>query len=458
MDVKSSHNDTTIEMTLPSRYLPLGYTSEICQKTPERNVSCPGVGLFPRAAQSPSILGEAVLSRVPRLTSNAFQPQSNLNAPQSSNFQYGQVVNYTLTGVPGATSIRLWLRILNTRFAGPMGTTVTLTTLEDVPGPVANLRAVVVSVNYADITWSLPAEPNGNLTGFEFEAMELKGLEMGFGFRYPTLMNATATSYRMPRLKPNTTYRITVWPMTSAGLGVDTFIDVTTAPSDRAPDPPSFAISSVGMSNFTVIYEPSHIGIPGTVFFVQYRQPGIIHWLESEPTFIEREIVVDDLVADTSYEVRMVATNGDLLSTASTTRIVHTLGGPGPASLTGAGGTWFIIVCLLLIAFIAFLILLVLLRTRRLREVQKRAAEPVPFAQPSELSPEYAQPMEPGESSRLLAPTYPPSNLSVPQVPPVPRHSESQWSPSEGEEGMSDFEPDSYTTSQGELCRHLAIC
>lgn len=60
----------------------------------------------------------------------------------------------------------------------------------------------------------------------------VKGLEMGFGFRYPNLTNATATSYRVPRLKPNTTYRITVWPKTSAGLGVDTFVDLTTAPSD----------------------------------------------------------------------------------------------------------------------------------------------------------------------------------------------------------------------------------
>ncbi|THD28052.1 Neuroglian [Fasciola hepatica] len=447
------------EPSLADRYLPPSlnryrtgenapeYFSEICHKSPRRNISCPGVGEFPRAAQSPSVLGEATLFRSPRQTPNTFQTQVNRNAPTTLTFQYGQLVNYTLTGVPGATSIRVWLRILNTRFAGPMGAVASLTTLEDVPGPVANLRASAISVNYADIIWTPPTEPNGNLTGYEFEAMELKGLEMGFGFRYPNSTNATATSYRMPRLKPNTTYRITVWPKTAAGLGVDTFIDLTTAPSDVAPEAPSFAISAVGLSNFTVIYEPSHTGIPGTVFFVQYRQPGIIHWLESEPTFIEREIVVNQLLPDTSYEVRMVATNGAFLSTESATRLVHTLGGPGPDSLTGPSGTWFIIVCVLLLTFVAFLILLVLLRTRRLREVQKRAEEPAQFAQPSEMSPEYAQPLEPSESRRLLGPQYPPSNISVPKIPSQP--SEAQWSPSEGEEGMSDFEPESYSTSQG---------
>lgn len=69
---------------------------------------------------------------------------------------------------------------------------------------------------------------------------------------------------------------------------------------------------------------------------------------------------------DTTYTVRMVATNGDVLSTASEDRVIHTLGGPSPGSLAGDSGTWFIIVCTLLLFFIALLILLILVRKRRL--------------------------------------------------------------------------------------------
>lgn len=96
------------------------YSTEICRRTTQRNISCPGVGVFPRAAQSPSVLGEAALFRSGRQTSDSLHSLSNSNASTMLAFQYGQLINHTLTGVPGATSIRLWLRILNTRFAGPM--------------------------------------------------------------------------------------------------------------------------------------------------------------------------------------------------------------------------------------------------------------------------------------------------------------------------------------------------
>lgn len=61
-------------------------------------------------------------------------------------------------------------------------------------------------------------------------------------------------------------------------------------------------------------------------------------------------------------------------------------------------------------------------------------------------SPEYAQPMEPSESARLLGPTYPTSDVSVPKIPPQPP--ETQWSQSEDEEVLSDFDPESYSTNQ----------
>lgn len=64
-----------------------------------------------------------------------------------------------------------------------------------------------------------------------------------------------------------------------------------------APSPPTFVITHVTETGFTIIYEPSHVGLPGTVFFVQYRQPGIVHWLESVRTFINRTITVDGLMS-----------------------------------------------------------------------------------------------------------------------------------------------------------------
>ncbi|CAH8446819.1 unnamed protein product [Schistosoma bovis] len=418
----------------------------ICKSTPKRNISCPGAGLFPRAAQSPSVLGDAysmLLARRPRQSLSPVSPMDEQSIQPE--FNWGMSINYLLTGVPGATNIKLWIRVLTNKYAGPASPIVELMTSGGLSGPISNLQADAISVNYIDVSWSIPTEPNGYIIGYELEAMELNGLDVGYGFRYPPITDNSSTSYRMSRLKGNTTYRITIWPITAAGLGVDNFIDIQTAPTDQAPSPPTFVITHVTETGFTIIYEPSHVGLPGTVFFVQYRQPGIVHWLESVRTFINRTITVDGLMSDTTYTVRMVATNGDVLSTASEDRVIHTLGGPSPGSLAGDSGTWFIIVCTLLLFFIALLILLILVRKRRLEVVQKKANEPLMESHQSLMSPEYAQPGDPdaqflyhlpehnyqafSESRHSLG-----DPLSRPTNPDVDgNESEDQWSPSESE-------------------------
>ncbi|CAH8462402.1 unnamed protein product [Heterobilharzia americana] len=418
----------------------------ICQSNSRRNISCPGAGLFPRAAQSPSVLGDAYSMLLARKTRQA---PNSVDASNSQSFQskfsWGMKINYILTGVPGATNIKLWLRILTNKYAGPASPAVEFTTPEGLSGPVSNLKADAVSVNYVDVSWSLPTEPNGYITGYEFEAMELNGLDIGYGFRYPPVKDNITTFYRMSRLKGNTTYRITVWPITKAGLGVDNFIDIRTAPSDKAPSPPTFVITRVTETGFTVIYEPSHIGLPGTVFFVQYRQPGIVHWLESVRTFINRTISVDGLISDTSYTIRMVATNGDVMSATSEDRLIHTLGGPSPGSLAGASGTWFIIVCALLLFFFALLVLLILVRKRRLESVQKKANAPLLESRHSLMSPEYAQPDDPDAQILYHMPRnnypafsgsrQPSKELTLGTIDDdVDRNdSEDQWSPSQSE-------------------------
>ncbi|KAK4473717.1 hypothetical protein MN116_003061 [Schistosoma mekongi] len=416
----------------------------ICESTLKRNISCPGAGLFPRAVQSPSVLGDAysmLLTRRPRQPLPLVRPSNDQSNEQE--FTWGMNISYLLTGVPGATNIKLWVRILTNKYAGPISPIVELTTPVGLSGPVSNLKADAISVNYVDVSWSTPTEPNGYISGYELEAMELNGLDIGYGFRYPSITDNSSTSYRMSRLKGNTTYRITIWPITEAGLGVDNFIHIKTAPSDEVPSPPTFVITHVTETGFTIIYEPSHIGLPGTVFFVQYRQPGIVHWLESVRTFMNRTIIVDSLMSDTTYTVRMIATNGDALSTASEDRVIHTLGGPSPGSLAGDSGIWFIIVCTLLLFFVALLVLLILIRKRRLESVQKKANAPLMESHQSLVSPEYAQPEDP--DAQLLY-RHPEINYSAfsgsrhslvyqmsRPTDPDRYESDEQWSPSESE-------------------------
>ncbi|VDK89220.1 unnamed protein product [Dibothriocephalus latus] len=128
--------------------------------------------------RSPSCLGEAIQFQLARsrrqLVTMTTLPdaKSSITPIILQNFTWGQAINYTLTGVPGATEIRLWLRILNSLNAGPMSGVVTMTTLEGIPGPVSELQTVMIGINKVNITWTAPREPNGVVVGYEFEARE----------------------------------------------------------------------------------------------------------------------------------------------------------------------------------------------------------------------------------------------------------------------------------------------
>uniref|UniRef100_A0A0R3W956 Neuroglian n=1 Tax=Taenia asiatica TaxID=60517 RepID=A0A0R3W956_TAEAS len=369
-----------------------------------------------RAYQSPSCLGEAfqhVLSRSRRqLVTTATVPDAT-ESIILRNFSWGEIINHTLTGVPGATEIKVWLRILNSLHASPMGPTVTLKTLEGTPGPVSELRAVVVGINRVNISWNPPTEPNGVITGYDFEAHEIRGLDIALSSRYPTVHDGSLTGYEMTALRANTSYRLVVLPRTSAGLGIDSFIDVTTLDVTSTPAAPTFFVADITETSFNVTYEPSHRGEPGSVFFVQYRIPGIILWQESLRVFLSRTIYVSGLLPSTTYEVRMVATNGAFISTPAPPKIITTLGPPPPGGLEGASATWFAIVIILLILIIFVFVLLVCIRGQRFREVQEKAAPTEPLFEPPMMFPE-AQSLLSAEQEPFN-PTMPYGSMGLPQ-------------------------------------------
>ncbi|VDM16171.1 unnamed protein product [Hydatigera taeniaeformis] len=370
-----------------------------------------------RVYQSPSCLGEAlqhVLSRSRRQLVTMTTAPDTTETITLRNFSWGETVNYTLIGVPGATKVKVWLRILNSLHASPMGPTVTLETLEGPPGPVSELRAVMVGINRVNISWNPPTEPNGVITGYDFEAHEIRGLDIALSSRYPTVYDSSLTGYQMTALRSNTSYRLVVLARTSAGLGIDSFIDVTTLDATSTPGAPTFFVSDITETSFNITYEPSHRGEPGSVFFVQYRIPGIILWQESLRVFLSRTIYVANLLPSTKYEVRMVATNGAFLSTPSPSKAITTSGPPPPGGLEGASATWFAIVIILLILIIFTFVLIVCIRGQRLKEVQEKAAptgtlfESAMFLEPQSLLSAEQEP---------LNPTIPYGSMGLPQPP-----------------------------------------
>uniref|UniRef100_A0A183TNX0 Fibronectin type-III domain-containing protein n=1 Tax=Schistocephalus solidus TaxID=70667 RepID=A0A183TNX0_SCHSO len=207
---------------------------------------------------------------------------------------------------------------------------------------------------------------------------------LAYANRYPPVMDGDLTTYEMTALRPNTTYRLIVIPRTKAGAGIEAFVDITTLDATVAPAAPTFFVSNIGDTTFNVTYEPSHRGLPGSVFFAQYREPGVIEWQESLREFIVRTFHISRLTPSTQYEVRMVATNGAQLSTASTSIYVWTTGPPVPGGLQGASATWFVLVFLIFLLLVFMFALFACIRNQRLKEVQEKAAPTERLFEPSE--------------------------------------------------------------------------
>ncbi|KAL3319029.1 hypothetical protein Ciccas_002299 [Cichlidogyrus casuarinus] len=287
-------------------------------------------------------------------------------------FQYGASITQELFDVPGNTKVTAWLRVLTSVWAGRHGPSVDFTTKEGIPGPVSDLRVYSIGVNTVNTSWTAPVDPNGVLNGYLFGIEELRELEMGQTSYYPVVHDGTLTNYQFTGLRPNTTYRLYVHPMTSAGKGLDNFIDVVTNPVDAAPNPPSFFVQNIQNDSLEIVYEPSRTGLPGSYFYGQYRQPGVIWWEETEPNFIVRSFFVQNLTEDTEYEVRVVSTNGAQMSSAANAIRIRTTGTARPGGIVGASATWFIILFLLFLALIAFFALLILARKKRFNKLQQK--------------------------------------------------------------------------------------
>ncbi|KAM3177450.1 hypothetical protein ACTXT7_004535 [Hymenolepis weldensis] len=366
-----------------------------------------------RAYQPQSVLGEAVRHVIERSRRQLFTMSTLADSTDTivpvilRNFTWGQMINYTLTGAPGNTQIKVWLRILNSLHAGPMSSSVTLQTLEGPPGPVSELHAVVIGINRVNISWNVPAQPNGIITGYDFEAREIIGLDIALSSRYPTVYDGSLKWYEVTALRANTSYRLVVIPRTSAGLGIDCFIDISTldVTSSKlnygsvnciiAPSPPTFFIFDITDSTFNVTFEPSHLGEPGSVFFVQYRMPGVILWQESLRVFLTRSIRVTQLNPSTKYEVRMVATNGASISMPSESKYIYTTGAAPPGGLEGSSAIW----------------------SQRFKEVQEKTAPTEPLFEPPEMFIE-PQSLASVEQQMPIDASVPYGSMGFGQVPP----------------------------------------
>lgn len=279
----------------------------------------------------------------------------------------------TLSGIPPNSPIRAVVRVLNKYYAGPPSNAITFTTPEGEPGPPASISVAVWGATHFIITWSAPNEPNGEIVGYNISYQTITGLNLGRLQYREAVIEANASQSHVTGLNPNTTYRVYLSAATSAGKGEQIFIDATTSLSGP-PDPPTFAVVELNDTYAMISWEPSREGIPGSVFYVQYRPRGHYEWLRSPDEYMSYTMALIGLDAGTTYQVRVVAKNGDGFEAAAAWLELQTEGvAPGDFHLATSG--WFYGIFIALFLIIVGLIGLMMLKKYTDRNWQLKEEE-----------------------------------------------------------------------------------
>ncbi|XP_041473856.1 protein sidekick-2-like [Lytechinus variegatus] len=194
---------------------------------------------------------------------------------------------------------------------GVPSTPVTLMTLEDVPGPVSNLRVSNVYDTSLQISWDEPLEINGVLRGYSISWQEHN--------KTSNIINASRlpseTSYTITSLTPQTTYLIQVWAKTNVGPGPTTDIIISSGVPPERPQPPTnlnVPDATIQSRSVELHFTPGFDGEAGiTLWTVQALVGQSDHWEQifevSDPS--ARSIEVTGLEPFTYYQFRMIATN-----------------------------------------------------------------------------------------------------------------------------------------------------
>jgi len=291
------------------------------------------------------------------LNESSIYPRPRMKRQASYEYDNNTMTQVTVRNLPPNCTLTLQVRVLTKYYAGPASSPIEFITPEGVPGPPKALSVAVYGATHFMLQWTGPDEPNGEIIGYLITYQTITNLNLG-RLQYREI-DGNVENGRLTGLNPNTTYRMFLSGKTNTGAGEPIFIDATTSESGP-PDPPTFAVVDLNETWANISWEPSRSGVPGSVFYVQYRPRERYEWLRSPDEYLLTYMPLVGLDPGTTYQVRVIAKNGDGYEAPATWLEFHTPGtAPGNFYLAESGWFWgiwislFLIIVLLILLFVA---------------------------------------------------------------------------------------------------------
>ncbi|CAL8096888.1 unnamed protein product [Calicophoron daubneyi] len=168
-----------------------------------------------------------------------------------------------LVDLPGRTTLKIWVRILNIQHFGPASDPIFVSTKEGVPDAVPEITATFIGVSHVELAWVKPLRTNGILTAYDLEVYQKNvtvssDQEKTFGsapqssdslkavrVKKLTIDDPEQLAARISGLEVNTQYVIYIWARTKAGRGVQSSIKVRTAHVVQESSLPYFVVNAV---------------------------------------------------------------------------------------------------------------------------------------------------------------------------------------------------------------------
>ncbi|RUS74988.1 hypothetical protein EGW08_017255 [Elysia chlorotica] len=194
---------------------------------------------------------------------------------------------------------------------GPKSSEKTLRTLEDVPGPVKNLKIESTAQQNMYFTWEPPEYVNGILEGYEIVHQKKSGSSPAVS----EMRGPNATSHTLMNLVYDSVYNISVRAKTRVGFGPSVKTEFSSAMPPEKPTPPTqlaVLIKNIQARSATLQFRPGFDGRATINLWIIEAQ------IEDDKTWQEiytiqdpgaDEIRVKNLRPYTFYTLRIIAQN-----------------------------------------------------------------------------------------------------------------------------------------------------